>query len=93
MDQAEVEKRLYSIMEELAAIEHERWAHWQRYMHSKAERRADGTLVLPAELVGRWEAQIATPFSELTADEKESDREQVRRYLPLVAKALSGDGD
>ena len=45
----------------------------------------------PPELVERWEAQIATPYNELTDAEKESDREQVRRYLPLVAKALSGE--
>jgi hypothetical protein len=80
------------LLEELASIEHERWAHWQRYLHNKAERRPDGSLVFPAELVERWEAQIATPFDQLTAAEQESDREQVRRYLPVIAKALSGDG-
>ena len=31
---------------------------------------------------------MATPYSELPDDERESDREQVRRYLPLIARAL-----
>ena len=34
--------------------------------------------------------QIATPYSELSEKEKESDRDQVRKYLPIVATALAG---
>ena len=75
-------------MEELAAIEHERWAHWQRFMHDKGERLPDGSLVLPADLVRRWERQMSTPYAGLGEMEKESDREQVRRYLPSVLRAL-----
>lgn len=81
-----------SLLERLAAIEHERWAHWQRYVHDNAERRDDGSLVLPAGLVSRWEAQIRTPYAELSDAEKDSDREQVRRYLPIVISSLCVDG-
>jgi hypothetical protein len=73
-----------NLVEQLAAIEHERWAHWQRYMHNKAIRQPDGSLLIPAELVERWERQIDTPYPKLTDEEKESDREQVRKYLPVV---------
>jgi hypothetical protein len=59
-------------------------------MHNKGERLADGSLVLPAELVRRWEHQMATPYDKLGEAEKESDREQVRRYLPSVVRTLSG---
>lgn len=82
------EKEAEALLEELAAIEHERWAHWQRYMHDKGERLESGALLLPAELVEQWERQIATPYKKLTEEEKESDREQVRKYLPLVMKRL-----
>lgn len=88
MNRAEVDARLAAIVEELAALEHERWAHWQRYMHGKGERRADGALVIPAELVERWESQITRSYADLSEPEKESDREQVRRYLPRIASAL-----
>jgi hypothetical protein len=79
-------------METLAALEHERWARWQRYLHSRCEARADGSLVIPADLVARWEDQIARPYAALSDAEKESDREQVRRYLPAIAAALGADG-
>lgn len=75
-------------MEQLAAIEHERWAHWQRYLHDQCERAPDGSLVIPVELVQRWEAQISTPYAELTPEEQESDRDQVRRYLPVIVEGL-----
>ncbi len=76
-----------ALLEQLAAIEHERWAHWQRFMHRKGERKPDGSLVLPADLVAKWERLIETPYAQLTDKERESDREQVRRYLPVVAQA------
>lgn len=73
-----------ALIEQLAAIEHERWADWQRYLHSRCTRNEDGSLTIPAASVQHWERQIATPYSDLTEREKESDREQVRRYLHLV---------
>jgi len=75
-------------IQRLAAIEHERWAHWQRYVHDQCESKEDGSLVIPAELVARWEAQIKTPYNELTDDEQQSDREQVARYLPAIYDQL-----
>ena len=80
------------LREQLAAIEHERWAHWQRWMHDQGRRaRPDGTgaLVLPAVLVDRWERQIATTYADLTEAEKASDREQVDRYWPLIEPLLA----
>jgi hypothetical protein len=84
--------RLQALVEQLAEVEHERWSHWQRYMHSKCDRAGDGSLTIPAELVHRWEAQMSTPYSELSEQEKESDRDQVRRYLPIIAEALETPG-
>lgn len=77
------------LLEQLAAIEHERWCHWQRYMHEKAHRNDDGSLTLPATLVSRWERLMYTPYSMLTDEERESDREQVRRYLPILQRKSS----
>lgn len=78
------------LMETLAAVEHERWSHWQHHVHSKCSRNPDGSLTIPAELVARWTDQMSTPYPELSEQEKESDREQVHRYLPVVAAALRG---
>ena len=87
-DASDGEARLEALVEDLAAIEHERWAHWQRYMHDKGERQPDGSLVIPADLEARWEAQIATAYADLTPAEQKSDRDQVRRYLPLIRSVL-----
>lgn len=69
------------LLERLAAVEHERWAHWQEYLHSQCEQMADGSLAIPSNLVAKWERQIATPYSELSEKEKQSDRDQVALYL------------
>jgi hypothetical protein len=85
---ARVNDILDGLIETLAAVEHQRWSHWQRYMHERGKRQSDGSLLIPADLVARWERQITTPYSALTDQEKESDREQVRKYLSLIAQAL-----
>lgn len=79
---------LNGLIEDLAAIEHERWAHWQQYMHAKGIPQPDGSLLLPAEFISRWQAQIATKYADLDEKQKESDREQVRKYLPLIHSKL-----
>lgn len=89
MNEDDVMARLEAALESLARIEHERWAHWQQYMHSKSELQPDGSLVVPANLVAQWSRQIDTVYDALTPEEQESDREQVRRYLPTVVKALA----
>lgn len=76
------------LKEELAAREHLRWAHWQDWMHGKCTKRPSGSLVIPASLVGRWERQIATPYEQLSDLEKQSDREQVDRYWPLIEEYI-----
>lgn len=89
MERDRVRDSLEEITEKLAAIEHERWSHWQRYMHGKGLKAADGSLVIPAEFVDRWERQMSTAYADLAEDEKDSDREQVRNYLPVIEDALS----
>jgi hypothetical protein len=81
------EHKTAELLERLAAIEHERWAHWQRFMHEQGERQPDGSLLLPADLVAKWDHLINTPYAQLTEKERESDRDQVRRYLPILSKA------
>lgn len=72
------------LFETLAAIEHERWADWQRYVHDHCKRNDDGSLTIPAQMVDGWERQIGTDYQDLTEQEKASDRAQVRRYWHLV---------
>lgn len=88
MDREEIKDRLDEIIDELANIEHIRWAHWQRYLHKKCKRQLDGSLVIPADLAKQWQRQIDTPYQALSEAEKESDRDQVRKYLTTIIDAL-----
>jgi hypothetical protein len=73
------------LVEALAAIEHERWSGWQKYLHSRGHQDpATKKVTFDWDWIERWERQIATPYAELSEREKASDREQVMRYWPLI---------
>lgn len=85
------------LYEALAATQHEIWSHWMRYLlGTKAHRDEtrtfpDGSafLLLDPDDVAHWWRQIDTPYAELSEAEKASDREQVDRFWPAVAKVLA----
>ena len=77
------------LREKLAAIEHERWADWQKWVHKKLKPHDDPMrqdFVLTSELYEAWEKQINTPYDQLSEAEKKSDMEQVDRYWPLLTQ-------
>lgn len=82
-----------NLREKLAAIEHERWADWQKWMHSKGEPYTTGAdkigLLFRQGYIDHLERQIVTPYSELSDQEKASDMEQVDRYWPLIEEYLA----
>lgn len=61
-------------LERLAALEHQQWAHWTKYMLDN----------LTEENIQRWRKQIETPYKDLTEKEKESDREWARKVLEII---------
>lgn len=63
-----------NLFERLAAIEHEQWAHWTRYMIDN----------LTPENIKRWRRQILTPYNELTDIEKGSDRTWAMKVMTLL---------
>ena len=69
------------LREKLAAIEHQRWADWQRRVHSVCYENKGvggeptGELTIPSELARHWERQIETPYHELSEKEKNSDKQ------------------
>ena len=78
------------IVENGADLEHKRWAGWQSYLFSKSEWTKNGYLI-PKELCFRWQRQIDTPYSKLSEEEKESDRIEVWKYLPLIRQLLKDE--
>lgn len=63
------------LRERLAALEHEQWAHWTKYM---LEHMNDQNTL-------RWLKQIETPYEALTEGEKEADRKWADKILALLA--------
>ena len=58
-------------IEQLSNAQHEIWSHWMRWFfkNDTPENRK------------RWKLQMVTPYSELSEQEKESDRRVVREFL------------
>ena len=80
-------------IEKGADLEHDRWAKWQEYMHSKVYDSSESLnphlKVIPTESYNRWERQIKTKYADLSEQEKESDRIEVRKYLPIIQDLLT----
>src|SRR4051812_47661623 len=86
-------KTLDEIKEQLAAIEHERWSDWQKYMMGLAkpdfDQEAETMFTYTTTEFNRWWKQIETPYAQLSDREKASDMEQVNRYWPIIEALIS----
>ena len=85
-----IEEILEGLVEELSDIEHQRWADWQSYLHSKLVFNPKSCVwELSEDLYRHWDRQINTPYKDLSEREKQEDRKQVYRYLPLLKEKLT----
>jgi hypothetical protein len=67
-----------ALREQLAALEHWQWATWAAdIMRTESISRTR---------MARWNRLIATPYEDLTEDEKDQDREWADRVLALIAR-------
>lgn len=69
--------------EQLAALAHEQWAGWMRYLFSKSIEVGDGNEEIPSHLVQRWMRQMDTSYTDLPENEKDSDRAEADKMLAL----------
>lgn len=93
------EKTLEEFIEKCADLEHERWSKWQSYFFSKCSLKPQSQvngmddryvyLALPKDLYERWIRQMNTKYTDLSEQEKESDRVEVRKYIPLLKDFIS----
>lgn len=72
------------LIEKLADIEHQRWADWQEWCHKVLRENNPSPEI--GDVLERWDRQIETPYRELSELEKQSDRDQVKRYWPLIER-------
>lgn len=59
------------------------------WLFQVSRRNSDGSVTIPADSVDRWERQVQTPYSELSEREKQSDREEVARILPIIKEYMA----
>jgi hypothetical protein len=62
--------------EKLAEAQHYIWSHWMHYLFGVSTENLDGSITIPQDKVARWKRLAATSYTNLTEDEKKSDREQ-----------------
>lgn len=77
---------LISIIEIMADVEHERWARWQKYLHSLCTKNEDGSLTISKSRVKHWEKEIKTKYAELLENIKEYDRKEARNTISVLKK-------
>ena len=63
-----------SLLERLAALEHEQWAAWTLHFLSNQT----------PENIERWKRQMVAAYDELSASEKEADRTWAKKVLALL---------
>lgn len=64
-------------IEKFAANEHDRWSRWHKYARANW---------IP-ERIARWDCLANTPYSDLSEDLKQKDRDEVRPYLDALEAA------
>lgn len=72
------------VIEKLAKQAHDSWSGWMKYLFSKSSETLDGGVSIPRSLVIRWKKQMETDYKDLPEEEKESDRDEARRYIAAV---------
>ncbi len=83
------------MIEALADKEHDSWSRWMKYLFSKSAgptpdmglgKTKAGSVIIPPELVERWTRQMMTAYADLPESEKQADRDEVERILPIIRK-------
>ncbi len=75
-------------VDDLAAIQHEIWSHWMKYFykHNLTDFSAKDNgeyyqMIIDKKDYHRWEKQMNTSYADLSEDDKEKDREIVRKFM------------
>lgn len=68
----------------LAANAHDAWGRWTEHLLEQCDTNIDGSLVIPDKVSNRWRRLIATPYEQLTEQEKASDRVEADLILEIL---------
>lgn len=74
------------LIEAIASVQHEIWAHWMKYLFSVSKENDDGSYTIPSDKVDRWKRQMKKPYSMLLPMEKKSDIEQAKKVFNVLVQ-------
>lgn len=66
--------KLSELIEQLAALEHDRWSRWMRWMFDNWTE----------DNIRRWKLQMITPYADLPEHSKDSDRKEAYLTMEIV---------
>lgn len=72
------------VREELAALCHEQWSGWMKYLFARCCFTRDGAPVIAKEDYQRWKRQTQTAYAKLSEGEQNSDRKEADRFLAII---------
>jgi hypothetical protein len=73
------------LRERLADLAHQQWSGWMEHFLSKCdEAYGDGSIYIPREYVENLQRLINISYSELSEEEKDSDRAEADRVLAIL---------
>jgi len=91
--ESDLAERLYfnapAMIEACGIVEHESWSGWMNYLFSKCTENDDGSVTIPTWAAERWKRQASTSYTNLSEQEKESDRVEVRKYLAAIVSVIT----
>jgi hypothetical protein len=76
--------------ETVAAVQHEIWSHWMNYLFSRCQELGGSFkgLYIPYDDVASWKRLANMPYSELSEQKKDSDREQADKVLAALEQEI-----
>lgn len=80
------------LIERLAELSHQQWADWATWMMEKWDQSRQVSPGQCETYQSRWRRQIATPYSDLSLEEQESDRIEARRIWAVVEGSIAEQG-
>ncbi len=72
------------MLNRIAAIQHQIWSHWMKYLFEVSVQNEDGSVTIPASKVNRWKRQMNANYDDLSDSEKLSDIEQAMKVIAEI---------
>lgn len=79
------------LIEILSENEHNRWSNWQKYLHSKCMSSKYG-YIIPKLYVKNLNKLINTKYNDLSEEQKENDRKEVKKILKIIENFNNKEG-